>query len=355
MSPRVERTVFRGVAADCVTISMNRTVESKVYADPETHSMLGWSYRNTKVLPGNRPQNNYTLVLLVEPKPFPAHIFDPVFNVNGVPTDVLAERAKWQERLSKPLKVYSVTVRYPLYSGAGGGPVESYTVAVRSVTVNSAGDVFVLFTGVNGEYGKNVVPTTVHDASGGRYIKAGGFMPNDENGRGFETFSFDGKLLEGAWFVRTAGGSLKGPISVGFKQEADGEKKLAFTYTAEPERITHDVPSYMPYMAVPVGTHLDWLEMRTDECAEERNRAKDFAGEEHFRREAIALEEQNGGRGRTLPVHEYCFLARALENQGKKHDAYLAYQKAQKALAESPIYPGPWEGRQISEALARLK
>jgi hypothetical protein len=351
-TPDVDRIQFNGRPADCITFSMSPYVSTKLYADPATQRMLGWSYRNTKVWPLNSRENNYTRVFVADRKPFPPHIFDPVFDINGVPTDVLAERAKWQERLSKPLKVYSVKlVPRPYLRSMKDGPV-TRSVTVRSVVVNQAGDVFVLFTGGDGDYGTNVIPSTIHDATGGRYKKSFGFQPTEDRPARAESFNFDGKPLLGSWFVRLGGGELKGPISVGFKQEFEREDNLAFIYTAEPERIEGDIPGYMPYMFLAIGTHDEWLESRTDEFASDRDRAKDFAGEERYLRQLIALQ---GERDHPFRPAELLYqLGHALEQQGKKREAYAAYVKARKAMAGQEIDPDQQLTKSLSSAVARL-
>jgi hypothetical protein len=225
---------------------------------------------------------------------------------------------------------------------------------VRSVVVNASGDVFVLYSGGSGAYGTNIIPTTVHDSTGGRYFKSMSFKPSEDEPSRFEGFSFEGEPLQGSWFVRLGGGPLKGPVSVGFKQEFEPETKLAFTYTSEPERIADEIPSYMPFMYLAIGTREKWLELRNDALAQDRDRAKDFAGEEIYLRKLIDVEETAGGRSFILPFESYCGLAHALENEGKNREAYMVYLKARTALSAARFDPGPWAKKQIDGGIARL-
>ncbi|MDR3688265.1 MAG: hypothetical protein P4L46_02720 [Fimbriimonas sp.] len=349
-TPHLERTKFNGQTADCVSLSMGPNIEDKLYADPTTHRILGWSYQNKKVWPNNPPENNYIHVCVVDPKPLPPHIFDPVFDINGVPTDVLADRAKWQDRLSKPLSIFTFNLVPRPYLPSMKTGSRRRSVAVRSVTVNPAGDVFVLFTGVHGDYGTNVVPSSIHDSTGGRYVKGISFLPSDSGNRRMENFIFDGSPLEGAWFIRIGGGALEGPITVGFKQEFEAASNLAFSYTAEPERIGHEIPSFMPYMYLPIGTHKKWLAMHTMELADDRSRAKDYGGEEKLIRQVIALDCQF-----YMPADLDCRLGTSLEKRGKRAAALASYEEARRALAMSKFDPGPWLKNQIDAAFTRLK
>lgn len=354
VTPRIEKTRFIARTADCISFS-DKNTENKIFADPTTHRLLGWSYHHTKVWPLNPPENNYTRVYVADGEPIPPHIFDPIFEIDGKPVDVLAERKRWQGRLSNPMKVYSVKLLPRASLESGKRATREVPIAVRSVVVNRAGDVFVLFTGVSGAYGMNVLPTTIHDSTGGRYVKAAGFMPSSDGNRGPENFTFDGKPLEGGWFVRLEGGALTGPISIGFRQEFERETNFAFTYTVNPERIGDEIPAYMPYMFMPIGTHKVWMSTRIRELAEDRDRAKDFVTEEKYVRQELADMEKDDRSRRFLPVEIYYRLAHALEQQGKKRDAYAMYQKAQKALSAAPFDPGQWTKERIDSGVARLK
>jgi hypothetical protein len=350
--PTLERTTFNGQPADRVTFSSGQGSSNTLYADPKTHRLLGWAFQFRRMGPGSRPQDSYPRLYVVDQKPIPAHIFDPVFNVNGVPTDVLAGRAQWQDRLAKPLEVFQVDLLpRPVAPWQKLAP-PSCVVAVRSVIVNPAGDVFVLFTGLDMEQGSNIIPSVIRDSTGGRYRQAIGFRPSDFDPKA--EFMFDGKHLDGRWFVRLAGGTPKGPISVGFKEEGEPLTHLAFTYTAEPERIHTDVPSYMPYMSLPIGTHEDWLQTRYNTLAEDREDAKDFAGEERYLRLEIESIDQLGPDVAYRSVFALTRLAHLLEQQHRSREAYATYQTAEKIDAASPVGGGPWAQKQIEEGLIRL-
>lgn len=336
LNPKVDRVAFEGRPADCVTLTGPQDVLTKIFSEPESHRIVGWRFS----LPAaNREalHNAKGYLVLVDDQKAPSGWFKPIFDVDGVRTDVVKKRAEWQSRFEKPIATY---------------PVTKGTVAIRSLIVNPAGDVFVLYTGINGPYGKNVIPMVVTDANGGRYVKGDGFNASD-GGTGYDPFVFDGKPLEGAWFVRVAGGAATGPISIGFKKQFEPMTNLAFQCRTDPDRISSDIPAYMPYMAMPIGSSEQWREERLLTLASYLTEADDFKGAERCYRQFIALTESPHRRSTMVAgANTYYQLGTAIEKQGRRGEALGVMLKAREAAKQWPT-GGPVAG-DIENAIRRL-
>lgn len=311
------RGEFRGQEADYVELDFFGG-KWTVFADPQSHRTVGVRMFAREPIPGTerverRPRTNLLgiteeervverEVVIGEQVADPA-VFLPVFDVDGARIDALAKREAVRARLAHVIATYdSPTGR----------------VAIRDVSMNAHGDVFVLWSGGNGPYGTNVIPVTIQDGTGGKYAKGGGFVAHLVSAGDWPGFVFDGKALEGAWFAHVDGPVASGPITVGFKKEWKPIKDLAFRHTQEPARVAGEVPDYMMFMRVPVDPAR--IGERRDELAASyfTRTAFDFSRGAAMWRRFIAESEQRPDQRRW---DSHFWLGVCLERTGRYDEA----------------------------------
>jgi len=247
-----------------------------LYADVASHQVLAYLIKSE--LFGRKAET----LILRDAQPVTAAAFEPIIKIGGRSVNVYDERKRLEEELSKPLATYNVP----------GG-----TVNVRSVVANARGDVFVLYTGISGKYGTNVIPMVVTDDRGGVYAKGNGFQPHEYEPGAWQGFAFDGKPLEGAWFIHLSGPNPPGPnssgqVTVGFKKEFEPMTNLAFRHKEVPVRAAGDLPSFMPFMGMALMPGDGFLQTRDYTVADFYTQiAPNYPKAERAWREYLAISE----------------------------------------------------------------
>jgi hypothetical protein len=342
--PRVSQEQFDGRQVDCVTIAgrpyprSNALSELRIFAVPETHRLIAFE---SKFVPAGKPRAWVTLTVLDDRQP-PEGVFGPTFEINGVATDVVKERERWRSRWSKPLAAYDVP----------GGKL-----AVRSVTRNPAGDVFVLYTAPKDPrpYGEGVLAGFVTDASRETYLKGGGFSPSDGPSRDYRPFAYEGRPLLGAWFVRLHRGRAHGPVTVGFRNPDVPPRKLIALYRAQPEELKTSVPAYMPYMAMGVVPEDRWEQGRDLALSGHFQALGAYKAEEPVLRDFIALAKRGNGVTYSVPAWMYSELGHAVEAQGRRKEALEIMKRALEVdQADTWGDPNGTAAREIRAAIKRL-
>jgi hypothetical protein len=275
---------------------------SVLYGAPDTLRLIAYEAVWTPPHRGRIHELTY-----LEPGNPPPERFDPVIEIEGRPIDLLKDRERVRKRLAKPLAEYPVP----------GGKIE-----VRGVTMNRNHDLFVLYTALNAGYGNDYLPSAITDDAGGVYVRGIGFRPYGlaREGR-WPGYTFDGKPLEGAWYARLGSGTPT-KVTINFRRQSEPGWPNAFRHVQPVKPLAVDVPDFMPFMSMGLGSLSRLEEGRTFAFTEYYDRTKKWADMERLARRSIALVDPRleavGVRGNELMHY---LLAKALTMQGKKAEA----------------------------------
>lgn len=282
-----------------------------MYADPKSLRLVGYETDF-----GSAPQPVHDITVLTPGSP--SERLDTTIEVGGKTIDVLGERDRLAEAWAKPISVQ---------------PVGEEKIALRHVEMTQTGELFVLFTGINGKYGENIYPAAIKDDAGGTYVKAIGFRPYQSGPGVWPGFSFGKKPLEGAWFVRLGKGTPTS-VRIGFRKEFEPIKQIDFWFKVPVNREKDGVPTFLPLMAMAPASASSIRMSRSYTLATYYFNQKKWGEAERWMRSYLSLwHAQAGIYASTRNVWPYITLAETLIAQGKKAEALKTLKEARRRLS----------------------